>query len=42
MADQNIILLLAAIVSFIPGIYFAWMILKGLFYALRGGRDDDL
>jgi hypothetical protein len=34
--------LIAAIISLIPGAYFAWMVLKGVILTLRGGKDDDL
>ena len=43
MADTNsALILIAAIVSLLPGAYFAWMVLKGLILTLRGGKDDDL
>ncbi|MCX6647875.1 MAG: hypothetical protein NTV61_00570 [Candidatus Bathyarchaeota archaeon] len=43
MAEQNSpLILIATIVSLLPGAYFAWMVLKGLILTLRGGKDDDL
>jgi len=44
MAEQasNAFLIIAAIVSLIPGAYFAWMVLKGIILTLRRNRDDDL
>ncbi len=43
MVDTNsALIIIAAIVSFLPGAYFAYMILKGIVLALRGGKDDDL
>ncbi len=41
MADSPFILI-AAIVSLLPGAYFAWMVLKGIILRLRQGNDDDL
>lgn len=43
MADTNSALIfIAAIVSFLPGAYFAYMVLKGIILTLRGGKDEDL
>jgi hypothetical protein len=44
LAEQssNIIVLLAALVSMIPGAYFTWLVLRGLILSLRRNRDDDL
>ena len=43
MAEQNSpFILIAVIISLIPGAYFAWMVLKGIILSLRVGKDDDL
>jgi hypothetical protein len=44
MAEQgsNSLLLIAAIVSLIPGAYFAWMVIKGIILSLRMTKDEDL
>jgi hypothetical protein len=43
LAESNSsLVLIAAIISLIPGAYFAWMVLKGVILTLRGGKDDDL
>jgi len=36
------LLLIATLVSLIPGAYFAWKVIKGAILALRQGSDDDL
>jgi hypothetical protein len=44
MAEQgtSTLILIAAIVSLIPGAYFAWMVIKGIILTLRQGKDEDL
>lgn len=43
MAEQNSpLILIAAIVSLLPGAYFTWKVLHGLILSLRQGSDDDL
>jgi hypothetical protein len=36
------LLLIATLVSLIPGAYFAWRVIKGAILALRQRNDDDL
>jgi hypothetical protein len=44
MAEQgtNSLVLIAAIVSLLPGAYFAWMVIKGIILSLRRAKDEDL
>jgi hypothetical protein len=44
MAEQGTssLILIAAIVSLIPGTYFAWMVIKGIILTLRQSKDEDL
>ncbi|MGD0802484.1 MAG: hypothetical protein ABSA11_00210 [Candidatus Bathyarchaeia archaeon] len=44
MAEQgsNSLVVIAAIVSMIPGAYFTWLVLRGLILSLRQGKDEDL
>jgi hypothetical protein len=44
MAEQatSSLILIAAIVSLIPGAYFAWMVIKGIILTLRQSKDEDL
>jgi hypothetical protein len=43
MSETNSsLVLIAALVSLIPGAYFAWMVLKGVILSLRRNRDDEL
>jgi hypothetical protein len=35
-------LMIATLVSLIPGAYFAWKVIKGAILAFRRGGDDDL
>jgi hypothetical protein len=44
MAEQGTssLILIAAIVSLIPGAYFAWMVIKGIILTLRQSKDEDL
>jgi hypothetical protein len=38
---SNSIMLIVAILSLIPGAYFAWKVLHGLILSLLQGNDDD-
>ena len=44
MSEQatSSLILIAAIVSLIPGAYFAWMVIKGIILTLRQSKDEDL
>jgi hypothetical protein len=43
MSETNsTLVIVAALVSLIPGAYFAWMVLKGVILSLRRNRDDEL
>jgi hypothetical protein len=43
MSETNsTLVIIAALVSFIPGAYFLWMVIKGFILSLRPNRDDDL
>jgi hypothetical protein len=44
MVEQgsSTLVLIAAMVSLIPGAYFVWMVLKGLILSLRRSKDEDL
>ena len=43
MSETNsTLVIVAALVSLIPGAYFAWMVLKGAILSLRRNRDDEL
>jgi hypothetical protein len=44
LAEQgsNSLVVIAAIVSMIPGAYFTWLVLRGLILSLRQGKDEDL
>jgi hypothetical protein len=35
-------MIIVAILSLIPGAYFAWKVLQGFLLSLRQGSDDDL
>jgi hypothetical protein len=40
--SSSSLVLIAALVSLIPGAYFAWMVIKGVILSLRRSNDDDL
>jgi hypothetical protein len=40
--SSSSLVLIAALVSLIPGAYFAWMVIKGVILSLRRSHDDDL
>jgi hypothetical protein len=44
LAEQgsNSLVVIAAIVSMIPGAYFTWLVLRGLILSLKQGKDEDL
>jgi hypothetical protein len=44
MAEQgsSSLVLIAVIVSLIPGAYFAWMVIKGIILTLKQSKDEDL
>ncbi len=44
MAEQgsNSLVLVAALVSMIPGAYFTWLVLRGLILSLRRSKDEEL
>jgi len=43
MSETNsTLVIVSALVSLIPGAYFAWMVLKGVILSLRRNRDDEL
>jgi hypothetical protein len=43
MSEQasNSFVIIAMIIGFLPGIYFAWMVIKGIILSLRKSRDDE-
>jgi hypothetical protein len=34
--------LIAFIIGMIPSVYFAYMVVKGIYHTLRQGKDEDL
>jgi hypothetical protein len=40
--SSSSLVLIAALVSLIPGAYFLWMVIKGFLLSIRRNRDDDL
>ncbi len=43
MSEQasNTFVIIAMIIGFLPGAYFAWMVIKGIILRLRQSKDDE-
>ncbi len=40
--SSSSLVLIAALVSLIPGAYFLWKVIQGFILSIRPNRDDDL
>ena len=40
--SPSLLYIVVVVIGFIPSVYFAWMVLKGIILSLRRSKDDDL